>query len=361
MKVLYCCSFIDNCEFAYLKGLSEKGVNYYVVAPDVENFRKLKDLGIVKHLTYRTKSKLSLNAISKFMELIKSYNPDVIHCVDGKSLSCIIIALKLLKSKIPLVAYRGTMGNLSRLDPGTWLAHRNPRINKITCVAEAVRQSLIKNNIPAEKLVTMYKGHDLSLYQEGFTIDKEMLGIKEDHKLISCVANDRPHKGLHILIQAFHNLKNEKCDLLLIGNIKSKKILSLCKKGKNADRIHILGEIPNAWMVSGATDLFVLPSIAREGLARAVIEAMAQGVPAIVSDVGGLPEIVRDKKDGLVVKGNDINGLREAIDTVIGDEKLLKSYGESAKKRIQESFNTIKTQETLMKIYTVLAKTKKKK
>ena len=86
MKVLYCCSFIDNCELAYLTGLAKRGVKYYVVAPDVPNFQKLKERNLVKHLTFKTKSKLSIGAIVKFKELIKNFKPDVIHCVDGKSL-----------------------------------------------------------------------------------------------------------------------------------------------------------------------------------------------------------------------------------------------------------------------------------
>lgn len=355
MKVLYTCSFIDNCELAYLKGLSKKGVKYYVVAPDVPNFQKLKQENVVKHCTFKTKSKISIGGIVKFKELIKSFKPDVIHCVDGKSLSCVIIALKLLKSNIPLIAYRGTMGNLSRWDLGTWLAHRNSRINKITCVSDAVRKSLIENGIPKEKLITVYKGHSLDWYKEKFLIDKQMLGIGANDKLISCVANDRPHKGIHILIKAFHNVKNQNSHLLLIGNIKSKKILNLCKNGANKDRIHILGYIPNAWMVSGATDIFVMPSTAREGLARSVIEAMAQGVPAIVSDIGGLPEIVRDKKDGLVVKGGDVEGLANAIDKLVSNEKLLKEYAKSAKERIETSFNTITTQGKLLSLYKVLS------
>lgn len=355
MKVLYCCSFIDNCELAYLTGLSKKNVEYYVVAPDVENFKKLKKENTVKHSTFKTKSKLSIGGIIKFKELIKSFKPDVIHCVDGKSLSCIIIALRLLKSDIPLIAYRGTMGNLSKLDLGTWLAHRNPRITKITCVSDAVRKSLIENGIPKEKLLTIYKGHSLDWYKEKYSIDKRMLGISNNDKLISCVANDRPHKGLHILIQAFHNVKNSNSHLLLIGNIKNKKLLNLCKNGRNHERIHILGYIPNAWMVSGATDIFIMPSTAREGLARSVIEAMAQGVPAIVSDIGGLPEIVRDKKDGFVVKGGDIEALANAIDKLVSNDKLLKEFSESAKQRIEKSFNTLTTQAKLLELYKVLS------
>ena len=355
MKVLYCCSFIDNCELAYLTGLAKRGVKYYVVAPDVPNFQKLKERNLVKHLTFKTKSKLSIGAIVKFKELIKNFKPDVIHCVDGKSLSCVIIALRLLKSNIPLIAYRGTMGNLSRWDLGTWLAHRNPRINKITCVSDAVRKSLIENGIPKEKLITVYKGHSLDWYQEKYSIDKHMLNIGNNDKLISCVANDRPHKGLHVLIKAFHNVKNQNSHLLLIGNIKSKKLINLCNSGKNKDRIHILGYIPNAWMVSGATDIFVMPSTAREGLARSVIEAMAQGVPAIVSDIGGLPEIVRNRKDGFVVKGGDVEALANALDKLVSNEKLLNDFSKSAKERIEKSFNTLTTQEKLLSLYKVLS------
>ena len=108
-------------------------------------------------------------------------------------------------------------------------------------------------------------------------------------------------------------------------------------------------------MVSGATDIFVMPSTAREGLARSVIEAMAQGVPAIVSDIGGLPEIVRNRKDGFVVKGGDVEALANALDKLVSNEKLLNEFSKSAKERIEKSFNTLTTQEKLLSLYKVLS------
>ena len=102
-------------------------------------------------------------------------------------------------------------------------------------------------------------------------------------------------------------------------------------------------------------DIFVMPSTAREGLARSVIEAMAQGVPAIVSDIGGLPEIVRNRKDGFVVKGGDVEALANALDKLVSNEKLLNEFSKSAKERIEKSFNTLTTQEKLLSLYKVLS------
>ena len=82
---------------------------------------------------------------------------------------------------------------------------------------------------------------------------------------------------------------------------------------------------------------------------------MAQGVPAIVSDIGGLPEIVRNRKDGFVVKGGDVEALANALDKLVSNEKLLNEFSKSAKERIEKSFNTLTTQEKLLSLYKVLS------
>lgn len=86
-------------------------------------------------------------------------------------------------------------------------------------------------------------------------------------------------------------------------------------------------------------DIFVMPSVLREGLCRAVIEAMAQQIPPIVSNVGGLPELVVDGESGWIVPPRDPKKLAEAIVRRYNNEADRLKMGYCAKKRIEEKFN----------------------
>ena len=82
-----------------------------------------------------------------------------------------------------------------------------------------------------------------------------------------------------------------------------------------------------------------MPTVEREGLAKAVIEAQALGVPAIVTDVGGLPEIVRDGVTGLVVPPRNARALADAILALAADPERRRAMGAAAVRRVEEVFD----------------------
>jgi glycosyltransferase involved in cell wall biosynthesis len=81
-----------------------------------------------------------------------------------------------------------------------------------------------------------------------------------------------------------------------------------------------------------AADVFVLPS-EQEGLPIALLEAMALGRPSIASAVGGIPEVINDGRDGLLIRPRDPAQLAEAIVALLSDDDLRSRIGEAAKIR----------------------------
>lgn len=84
-----------------------------------------------------------------------------------------------------------------------------------------------------------------------------------------------------------------------------------------------------------AADVFVLPSVF-EGLGVALLEAMACGVPVVASNVGGIPDIVTDGYNGLLVGAGDVKGLAESVIKILSDETLRKRLSEGALTTIQQ-------------------------
>ena len=80
-------------------------------------------------------------------------------------------------------------------------------------------------------------------------------------------------------------------------------------------------------------DLFVMPSVLREGLPMVILEAMANGVPIIGSGVEGIPEVVRDGQDGLIVEPGNADALAAAIGRMVRGEVNTQALRESAYER----------------------------
>lgn len=97
------------------------------------------------------------------------------------------------------------------------------------------------------------------------------------------------------------------------------------------------------------SDAFVLPSYS-EGVPMAILEAMAAGLPLIVTPVGGIPDVVTDRREGLFVKPGDTTGLTRAMATLIADESRRLALGRQARTR-SEQFNAGSYAEALLQLY----------
>jgi glycosyltransferase involved in cell wall biosynthesis len=118
--------------------------------------------------------------------------------------------------------------------------------------------------------------------------------------------------------------------------------------------VHRLGFRQDAPSITAACDVFVLPSVKREGLSRSLIEAMAYGVAPVVTDCGGSPELVEQGVSGIVVPVRDAAALANAIEQLARDSKLRDRYGHAARKRIDSDFKIENTIEQTINVYTEL-------
>ncbi len=266
----------------------------------------------------------------------------MLHLFSNKALQNGLAASRGLPVKI--VAYRGIVGNVSFFSPVSWLRFLNPRIDRIVCVADAVRDYFLQMRpaflrMPAERLVTIYKGHSLDWYR-ATPADLTAVGVPVGSFAIACVANYRPRKGIEVLVDALGQLPDSTNPHLLLigGGMDAPRLKRRIAASPAASRIHVLGYRKDAPALTAACDVFVLPSTKREGLARSLIEAMAYGVAPVVTDCGGSPELVQHGVSGLVVPVADAGALAEAIRTLHDDAALRNRLGAGARERIGRDF-----------------------
>jgi glycosyltransferase involved in cell wall biosynthesis len=279
---------------------------------------------------------------------------DILHLFSNKALQNGLLAARGMPIRI--VAYRGIVGNVSFFNPISWMRFLNPRIDCVVCVADAVRayfQTMWPPflRVPDSRLVRIYKGHSLGWYQDR-PANLQRLGVPEDAFVVTLVANYRPRKGFEVLVDALALLPAElKVHALIVGRIESGRFDRKVAASPYADRIHCAGHRDDAPALVAASDLFVLPSTRREGLARSLIEAMAYARPVIVTDCGGSPELVIDGKSGLVVPARDPKAIARAIRRFYDDPVLRFELGQAARERIRTDFRIEDTIEQTLRLY----------
>ena len=242
---------------------------------------------------------------------------------------------------VKIVAYRGIVGNVSFLSPASWLRFLNPRIDRIVCVCNAVRDYFLAMRpaflrMPASRPVTIYKGHSLDWYRAA-PADLRGVGVPDGAFAIACVANYRPRKGIEVLVDALALLPDD-VHLLLVGHMDAPGLTKRIAASPAAARIRRLGHRQDAPALTAACDVFALPSIKREGLARSLIEAMAYGVAPVVTECGGSPELVLDGRCGFVVPVRDAAALARSIRALRDDPELKRRFGAVARERIARHF-----------------------
>ena len=192
--------------------------------------------------------------------------------------------------------------------------------------------------MPVERPVTIYKGHSLDWYT-ALPADLQEFGIPPNAFVVGCVANFRPRKGIELLVEAMADLpENWQVHLLLVGRMDAPSLTKRIAASPVANQIHRVGHHRDAPSLAAACDVFVLPSIKREGLARSLIEAMAYGTPPIVTDCGGSPEVVVDGVSGLVVPVRDVGAISLAIRQMHEDSEMRQRMGQAARERIGNNF-----------------------
>lgn len=183
---------------------------------------------------------------------------------------------------------------------------------------------------------------------------REALGIFPSAIVVGVVGRLRPVKGHAILLRAWASLALPATEALLVmigGDFQKEVLEALTDDLGLRDRVLYVGELPNSPHPATLLDLLVLPSLA-EGMPNALIEAMAHGVPAIASAVGGVSEIA--KRFSLVtVPPSMPEALADALQLVLStlDERRKIALRQQAKVRLE--YSTKRAIETLLPLLTV--------
>lgn len=209
-----------------------------------------------------------------------------------------------------------------------------PLTSKIIAVSKHLAEEVALRG--AQNIETIYNGQALLSFDDPHFSRRQFRGqwgIPADALVIGTIGRLHPTKGQTYLVKAATqlHLRFPNLHLLIIGDGPLRYALE-----SELQRNHIphtlTGYLPQAYEALPAMDLFALPSVS-EGMGLVLLEAMQAGVPIIASAVGGIPEVVRAGKDGLLVPLGDVKALAEACAAIIESPTLAKSLVRSGRDR----------------------------
>ena len=176
-------------------------------------------------------------------------------------------------------------------------------------------------------------------------------GIDADAVVFTSVARLEPQKNPLLALKALSTLSDPRAHLLVLGEGSlEEQVAAYVRSHGLSSRVHLLGKQNNIPSILAASDVFVLGSD-WEGNPLAVMEAMAAGLPVIATDVGGVPELVRCGKEGILVRAGDWSGFADAMRDLLDDAPKRIAMGAAAQTRAFSEFRVERMVQRYAELY----------
>jgi len=216
-------------------------------------------------------------------------------------------------------------------------------INKaclITAVSRAAAK-FIEHFADGKKIIVVPNGVDVKRFE---SIEKNIQPNLSEKPIILYVGRLVYRKGIHVLVRAMPLILKEipNAHLIIAGKGYMNSSIRMLIKSLNLEgNVTMLGFIPDEKLpeLYASSHLFVMPSLYCESFGITLLEAMASGKPVVASNVGGIPEVVKDGVVGLLFRRGDAEDLADKIIRVLSDCNLARSLASNAKELVKERYS----------------------
>lgn len=344
----YAWNNIYNLFKSIAKALNKLNVKVIISFPQIINPHHFFNTNCnIEYISFDIKNPLSQDGL-RLLKHIKNHNIKYLYLTDQNTVSFYYFFLRVMGIKKIIVHNRVSVPypylpkpekGLRRIIKIFLNTNRFISADYVYAVSKFVKFRLAKKNcIPNHKIRVIYNGVDINKFNKNISSSSS----KEKIIIFSC-GRATKHKGIHILIQA--------ASILITKYKINNFVIKYAGDGPDLDdftqtvselNLHdnfcFLGKIDNTANQTSLADIVVVPSIWGDACPSTVIEAMAAGKALITTDCGGIPELVGENGDAIVVPPNDADILAKKIYLLVTDVKIRKRMGIKAKKRAIEHF-----------------------
>jgi glycosyltransferase involved in cell wall biosynthesis len=219
---------------------------------------------------------------------------------------------------------------------GTW----NNQVDAYIALTEFGRGIFIRGGLPADRIF----------------VRPNALAVPEPHEYggprsAIFVGRLSPEKGIRLLLEAWSELRDVPLAIVGSGNLLDEVRATIAKN--RMDHVEVTGQLSNPEVLDRVREagMLILPSIWYEGLSYSVVEALAQGVPVIASNLGAQAEFVRDGVSGLLFNPGDAASLVHAVRRLWNSDALAYELGRGARKDFFERYSPEVSYQQLKKVY----------
>jgi len=251
---------------------------------------------------------------------------------------CFRIATTLHGTDITIVGADKSMKDAVRL-----------AINKsdgISAVSGYLRDETIKMFDPRKPIEVIHNFVDTALFKRlDDNRPKQMLGL-DGGKVVIHISNFRPVKRIMDVLAVFERIQRDvEATLLLVGDGPDRsEAETWVRRNGLGSKVRFLGKLDDIVPLLSIADLMLMPSNV-ESFGLAALEAMACGVPVVVTDAGGFPEFVRQGIDGYLHDHGDIEGMSRSAISILKDDAVWQRFSEAAVNQAGRFETALKVQE----------------
>lgn len=355
MKMLYILNTtnkVNNFSYSSMLAAQELGIEFHIAGNwtgytnSDDKKADEKKYGITIHQIdfirnpYNPKN---FKAYYQVVKLIKKEQFDMIHC--NTPIGGIIGRLAGKKCKVKKIIYQAHGFHFYKGSPKKnwliyypierWLAHYTDILITINSEDYELSKTKFKLHNGGKVYYIPGVGIDLTQYELPDNVRKikrTELGLKETDIALISAGELNENKNNKIIIQALSELKNNNIHYIICGvGPKYSELKKIVSDNNLDDFVHFLGYRNDIKELYKACDIFVMPSF-REGLSRSIMEAMASGLPCVVSKIRGNVDLIHNSK--LLCKPNSVNDFVQAITELISSK-------ETRTKIVETNHNTL--------------------
>lgn len=342
------------------KYLSKNNVEYFILTRRLPRTKKYEDIeGVPVYRIFITNyfkflDSLCYTLFSLFWLIKNRSKFNILHCYQIYSPTTIGILTKLfLKKKKVIVKVTssneyGETSEIKRLPFSKVRIKLLKYVDKFLIVNQQIKNELSTLEIPLSRIEYLPNGVEIpegNSFEDDIRQSRRSLLNLDFKKIGIFTGRITKEKNLQTLLFAWKevSLMQPEAHLIILGeggrerNTKEEIIQLRLRLGLE-DKVHLLGMVENVFDYLLASDIFILSSIS-EGLSNSLLEAMAAGLGIIATDNDGNRELIKNRKNGLLVPLNNIEKLREAILTLFENNEYNKILGKNAKETVKQGFS----------------------
>ncbi len=357
MRIIYFSLGYSTHDYRFLKAISDGGHEVYFVQLE-GNQRQVESRAIPENVNqviwkggrepFRWSKLFSL--ISDFRRLTREIKPDLIHA--GPIQTCSLVAVA--SGFRPILTMSWGFDLMDDVNKSKWMQWITSYVLRntdyFTSDANVTRDKALAYGMNPEKTIVFPWGVDL----EHFSQKKEERGKKEGFVLF-CNRSWEERYGVDVLAKAFVQVAQQRDDVRLIllnGGSQGAKLRQIFQRGGVDELVTYGGQIsqndlPN-WYHQA--DLYISPSHV-DGSSVSLMEALACGLPCLVSDIPANKEWVAENENGWLFRDGDVNHLAEKILMALNQPEKLHQMGQAGRRSAEKRADWKKNAEALMNIY----------